>query len=125
MASIFHIWGQDLEISASGDLQTASQITESDQAVLRRLLTNPGEYIFHPEYGAGLPRFVGADLSNGRYNEIEALVTGQMQLEDTVAHEPPPVASFQAIPSEGLLYCTISYTWAQTGQRRTLSFSVR
>jgi hypothetical protein len=125
MAAIYHVWGEDLQVSVGGDLETASQITESDQAVLRRLLTNPGEYIFHPEYGAGLPRFVGADLSGGRYSEIEAIVIGQMQLEDSVAQEPPPVASFQAAPSDGILYCKIGYTWSQTGQRRTLSFSVR
>jgi phage baseplate assembly protein W len=125
MASIYHFWGQDLELSLTGDLESATQITESDQAVLRRLLTNPGEYIFHPDYGAGLPRYVGEDLSSERYNELVALVTGQMQLEDTVAQTPPPDVTFQADTAAGILYCTIRYTWAQTGERRTLSFSVR
>ncbi len=125
MASIYHVWGNDLQITTTGDLQSATEITESDQAVLRRLLTNPGEYIYHPDYGAGLPRYVGEDLSSGRYNELVALVTGQMQLEDTVAQTPPPDVTFQADTAAGILYCTIQYTWAQTGQRRTLSFSVR
>jgi hypothetical protein len=48
--------------------------------VLRRLLTNPGSYIWHLEYRAGLPQYLGQPAV---LSAINSLIISQMFLEDT------------------------------------------
>ena len=58
MASDFdQLWGDDLTLTATGQVALVDGTPKGEQRVLRRLLTNPGDYIWHPEYGAGLPRW--------------------------------------------------------------------
>ena len=59
MADAFHQWGSDLATGSTGDISTISGQLLGQQRVLRRLLTNPGEYIWQLDYGAGLARFIG------------------------------------------------------------------
>ena len=54
------VWGGDLTINATGDLQLSTGTQLGQQRVLRRLLTNAADYIWQPDYGAGLGQFVGA-----------------------------------------------------------------
>jgi hypothetical protein len=123
LADLDHFIGADLAPSGSGDLQAATGTLRGQQRVLRRLLTNPGDYIFHPEYGAGLPRYVGetADVP-----KIKALVQGQMLLEDAVARSPAPVVTVSPIASAdgGGFAISIRYVDAPSGQPVTLSFNV-
>ncbi len=123
LADLYQYIGSDLSASGSGDIQTATGTVRGQQRILRRLLTNPGDYIFHPEYGAGLPKYVGriADIA-----KIKALVTGQMLLEDAVARSPAPVVGVSPIASAdgGGFAISIQYTDAPSSQPVTLSFSV-
>ena len=57
MSDISHQWGSDLSIGPTGDFALVSGAILGQQRVLRRLLTNPGDYIWHPDYGAGLAEF--------------------------------------------------------------------
>lgn len=75
---INHNFGEDIQLSAQNDLQNVSDLVRSQQRVLRRLLTPTGSYIWHPEYGAGLPAFVGKDLSSDRFDQIKSLITSQI-----------------------------------------------
>ena len=59
MSDAHHAWGGDLSVSPTGDLQTATGPALGTERVLRRLLTNPGDDLWQPGYGAGLARFVG------------------------------------------------------------------
>lgn len=54
MPDLSHQWGSDLLIGPTGDLATASGTELGQQRVLRRLLTNASDYIWHLGYGAGL-----------------------------------------------------------------------
>ena len=54
--------------SASGDLLTTDDPTNR---ILRRLLTNPGDYLWHPDYGAGLPSRIGTVVNEA---ELTALI---------------------------------------------------
>ena len=45
MNDIDHYIGGDIAISATADVNVATALTASQQRVLRRLLTNPGDYI--------------------------------------------------------------------------------
>jgi hypothetical protein len=123
LADLDQYIGGDLSPSATGDLQTATGTLRGQQRVLRRLLTNPGDYIFHPEYGAGLPRYVGQPADTAK---ITAVVRGQMLLEDVVAKTPAPAISVAPIPSAdgGGFAVSVRYTDAPSGQPVSLSFQV-
>lgn len=46
MSDISHTLGYDLDISENGDLATVSGSDIGKQRIIRRLSTNPGDYIF-------------------------------------------------------------------------------
>ncbi|KAF1009476.1 MAG: hypothetical protein GAK28_00114 [Luteibacter sp.] len=130
LTDINHYWGADVGVGPSGDLGQAQGSARTQQRILRRLLTNPRavlpdgtvlppDYPFHPNYGAGLPRYVGlaVDLA-----EIVALIRGQIQLEDAVASLPEPVISVSTITNG--LAVSIRYTDAESDSAAILSFNV-
>lgn len=123
MNDISQYVGGDLSPSGTGDLQAANGTLRGQQRVLRRLLTNPGDYIFHPEFGAGLPQYVGqpADIA-----KIRALIRGQILLEDAVAKTPAPVINVTPIRGgvSGGIAVSIKYHDAASGQPVTLNFNV-
>lgn len=119
---IYHYFGGDIGTNANGDLQSVDTTIKGQQRILRRLLTNPGDYIWHLDYGAGLPRYVGQTLSAGKFHEIKGLIKKQIFLEQAVAQNPEPVITLQTIPNG--LYCSIQYTDAQTKTLQLLSFNV-
>lgn len=123
LADLYHYFGTDLAPSNTGDLLTVTAITRGQQRVLRRLLTNPGDYIFQPEYGAGLARWIGttADLA-----AMRALIRGQMLLEPSVAAQPEPDVAVSAIANQagGGFAVAIRYTDAPSGTPVVLSFDV-
>jgi hypothetical protein len=123
LADLDQYIGADLAVSATGDLATVADTKRGQQRVVRRLLTNPGDYIFHPEYGAGLPRYVG---STADVAKIRALISGQMQLEEAVARSPAPVVDVKPIPVSdgGGFAVSIRYVDAPSGEPVTLSFNV-
>jgi phage baseplate assembly protein W len=112
-------WGGDLSASPTGDLAVVSGVDRSKQRVLRRLLTNPGDYLFHPTYGAGLPRYVGQLVDVAK---VRALIRGQMLLEDSVASDPEPQVEVSAIPNG--LSASISYITSPEKIPAVLSFSL-
>lgn len=125
---LWQYWGSDLTVSASGDLLPVSGTTRGQQRVLRRLLTNPAtpdapaDYIFHPDYGAGLPRFLGSPIDK---QKIAAACLAQMLLEDSVAPTPTPVITINQIGSDFTAFSVgISYNDASTKAPVTLSFTV-
>ena len=59
MADIQHTFGNDLTLSATGDIAIVDGTQRGQERVLRRLLTNPGDYIWLLNYGAILRRMVG------------------------------------------------------------------
>jgi phage baseplate assembly protein W len=123
LSDLYHYFGTDLSPSNTGDLLTVTAITRGQQRVLRRLLTNPGDYIFQPEYGAGLAQWIGAtaDLA-----AMRALIRGQMLLEPSVAVQPEPDVSVLPIANQagGGFAVAISYTDAPSGTPVVLSFDV-
>jgi phage baseplate assembly protein W len=115
-------FGQDLILAAGNDLANVSDVTKSQQRVLRRLLTSPGDYIWHPTYGAGLPAYVGKALTNDVYAAIQSTIISQIFLEASVAKTPTPVIKLQTI-QHGLLV-QINYTVNPSGQPVVLAFTV-
>ncbi len=131
MSDLFHYIGNDLSLSATGDFLKVDGTVQGQQRVLRRLLTNPatfdsngnvivpGDYIFHPNYGAGLPRMVGNTVD---IKKITAVIRGQIFLEKCVSRNPEPVITVTAITGGVSVY--IHYNDAITGKPVALSFNV-
>lgn len=119
MADLSHWWGNDLTTGSTGDLATIDGTIAGQQRVLRRLLTNPGDYIWHPEYGAGLPGYIGQNLDA---DAITAVIRSQLMLEKAVLATPAPVINVTPI-AQGV-YVQIVYVDGDTGQQVSLNFDV-
>jgi hypothetical protein len=87
MADLQHLIGSDLSITANGNIVMSYDEAEGQERVLRRLLSNPGSYYWHPNYGAGLARFLGKPLITAR---IKSTIQTQMRLEQAVLQNPSP-----------------------------------
>jgi len=119
MTDLNHYIGGDLSVSPTGDIQQVDGITVTSQRILRRLLTNPGDYIWHPTYGAGLGKKIGTVLD---VRAITALIRSQIFLEQSVARSPAPVITITPQPSG--LSARIKYYDGSTGKLTTLAFDV-
>jgi hypothetical protein len=107
MYDISHAWGGDLAVGSSGDLALASGTDVVSQRVCRRLLTNPGDYLWHLEYGGGLAQFVGLPANSA---DIEAVISNQLLLESAVPAVPAPkVATTVVDVANGYLLANITY----------------
>lgn len=120
---IKHEFGNDLSLNSVGDIEQSEGAELAAQSIIRRLLTNPGEYIWHPEYGAGIGRFVGENLSTANFDEIKNTIVSQMLMEETVAKSPLPQITLQKINGT-ILLCDILYYDAVLKNPRTISFKV-
>lgn len=129
MADLFHAWGGDLSLGPTGDLAVAKSAVRSQQRIIRRLCTNGrdainqrvGEYVFHSEYGAGIPRYVGQP---GQTLRIQGVCREQMLAEPAVVQSPPPSVNVVQ-DALGTLTMTVAYTDAPSKSPRTLSFDVK
>ncbi|QIY81514.1 phage tail protein [Chromobacterium violaceum] len=120
MNDLHHYIGSDLTTSPTGGVTTVSGIERGKQRVLRRLLTNPGDYVFHPDYGAGLGAYVGQIVN---IPQLTGLIRGQMLLEDVVANTPTPAVQITQ-QDDGTLSVSVRYTDAPSGEPTTLAFDV-
>jgi hypothetical protein len=123
MADAYHQWGSDLITSPTGDIGMVSGPMLGQQRVLRRLLTNAGDYIWHLDYGAGLARFIGQPANT---LQIKAIIRSQIFKEAAVSRQPEPVIDVQISPggAAGTVYVYVRYVDADSGETQLLSFSV-
>lgn len=122
ISDLYHYFGGDLATGNTGDLLTVSGPTRTQQRLLRRLLTNPGTYLAHPTYGAGLLQYIGKPINVA---EITAVISGQIALEASVAQSPAPQIVVQELANiPGGFSVQITYTDAETGTEDVLFFNV-
>ena len=114
------VWSGDLGVSPAGDLALVDGAVRGQERVLRRLLTNPGDYTWEPSYGGGLGRFVGAVASR---RAIEGTIRSQMFSETAVSHDPEPTVSATLL-SDGSVFVDITYVDSPSATTQTLTFSV-
>ena len=106
MPDLSQEWSSDLALGPTGGLALTSEADLTRQRLLRRLLTNPGDYHWHPDYGAGLGRFVGSPVVPAA---IQGLVQSQALAEPTVAS----VLGVNVVADGlGAVGCTVRYTVA-------------
>ncbi|HQU01375.1 MAG TPA: hypothetical protein PLI12_02885, partial [Acetobacteraceae bacterium] len=120
MADLFHNFGADLAIGPTGDLALSSGSLLTQQRVLRRLLTNGGDYIWQISYGGGLAQFIGQPGSSG---QISAIVQDQLARESRIAKTPAAQIDVAA-RVDGTVTLDIRYADSTTGQTQSLSFSL-
>ena len=113
-------WGGDFTLTVpKGGISLVSGSDLTRQRLIRRLLTNPGDYIFDTTYGAGLGRFIGSPIN---INQIRGLVNTQALLERTVDKVLSVTVESDNI---GYVNCTIIYTdKSDTGKQQILALTV-
>lgn len=120
MPDAYLIWNGDLAVSPTGDLALTEGSTLGQQRVLRRLMTNAGDYVWQTDYGAGLGQFVGATTN---ISSIQADIRSQLFREPAVANAPAPAIDI-GTPGDGSIYVHLRYVDAAVGGTQVLSFSV-
>ena len=123
MNDLDHQWGSDLSFGPTGDIAVATGSSLGQQRVLRRLLTNSLDYIWHIEYGAGLAKFVGEPVTA---IQIRALIRSQVFKESAVAQTPDPTVDVLLNPAgaAGDVYVQVVYVDSETEQTQALTFTV-
>jgi hypothetical protein len=112
-------WNADFQPTATGDLLLCDGDTQAEQRIVRRLLTAVQGYIFHPEFGAGLPQRIGRP---GRVSSIKAIVKSQLTLESAVNPRfQSTVSVAEPTPGSGLFVISISFQ-SRSGKQVSLSF---
>ncbi len=120
MADLDLDWGSDLSLTAGGDLALADNELLTRQRICRRLFTAVRGYLWHLEYGSGLPQKIG---HVGTTTVIQSLIRANIALEASVAPYPlPQVTVTQDTSNPGLFVILIVYFDATLGEQVTLSF---
>lgn len=119
MPDVSHFWGNDLSVSATGDILLIDGDDLTTQRIIRRLMTAVQGYIWHLDYGAGVPAQIGSPLN---LDLVRSIIRGQMALEASVARTPAPTITVTEILNGVSVY--ILFYSAKTGQQATLSFDV-
>ena len=117
MTDISHIIGSDLSLGLTGDLASVDAPSLTTQRVLRRLLTNPGDYLWQLGYGGGLPRMVGQPAN---VPAITGIIRSQILQEAAVAQNPAPTVTVSSSP-DGTVFAQVQYTDAATGAAQVLT----
>jgi hypothetical protein len=111
--------GAGLSFDTTGDLQVTQGTERSQQRVLRRLLTNPGEYLFHLAYGAGLPVQVGKMWAR---QTLQSLIRQQLWQENSITSQPAP--DITVTPVREGVSLSLRYQEAQANQVVNLSLAL-
>lgn len=113
-----HTIGADLVLSPTGDIGLVSGTDRGQQRVLRRLLTNQFDYIWHTDYGGGLGSMIGTP-ADGLF--IGGIIRGQMSKEPAVSQYPNPPVINVTVTVSGVVDANIQYMDADTGETQVLT----
>ena len=123
MTDIWLEWGCDLSVGANGDLLLSEGTNRVNQRLVRRLLTNPGDYIWNLSYGAGLALSVGEPAE---VSKIEAIIRRQIELEPAIPTSPAPTITVKSIdPAIGSFMADVIYGGGGPAGSRKVSISQR
>jgi hypothetical protein len=92
---LWHEWGAGLKVSATGDLAVVDGSEMTRQRILRRLMTAIKGYVWHKDYGAGVPQMIGSPQDT---DDVTALIRSQIMLERAVGRNPLPEITVTRIP---------------------------
>lgn len=118
MTDVFLEWQGDFVANANGDLLTVDGDVEVRQRLERRLFTAVQGYVWHKDYGAGLPQKIGDVYTP---SQIKSICQQQLNLEQSVAKNPPAILTVTSQPG-GITIIGIQYWDAITGV--SVSFTI-
>ena len=122
MSEVSLEWRDDFQIAANGDLLLCDSDVETRQRLERRLFTPQKGYVWHPDYGAGLPQRIGSPYT---INQIRAIVDSQVYMEASVAPNPPAQIGIDVSPNQAdLVGISIKYWDAVSGVAISFVISV-
>lgn len=104
----------DLAVTAGGDWVPVSDDEALRQAVIRRIITNPGEWQTLPDFGAGARLFLKAKNTPSARQELEERIRGQLSQDVRVGRVTQVVVEFLD-SGQGL---RISVQFLPAGQRQ-------
>lgn len=122
---IQHLYGDDVAVSATGDLAVVGGEDRTQLRIIRRLLTSStvkgnSAYPWEPDYGAGLGERIGETLD---LRLIAAIVMSQVILEPSVAKVPIPGIVVTALNGGSGAQIDIAYT-TLSGVQETFNFNL-
>lgn len=85
--------GANYEVTAAGDWKTVQGHEALRQAIIRRIITDPGEWAALPGYGVGARMFVKARNTRATRDELSERIRGQL-IQD------PRIESVEAVAVE-------------------------
>lgn len=89
------LFTDDLQLTASGDYATVDGFEALRQAIRIRLLTTPGEYAIHPDFGCGLRQFCKKRATQSDRDELRQTIIDQLSQEERIQNvEEVTVESF-------------------------------
>lgn len=117
MPDMDHLFGNDLSSSSTGDLALVDGDDLMIQRIIRRLMTAVQGYIWHLNYGAGVPERIGNVID---INIIRGIIFTQIGLESSVASIPLPIIKVTEIFAGVFVEIT---AWSKiSGQQITFGF---
>lgn len=75
----------DTHVTPAGDYLTVTGLTAYKQSIIRRMISDPGEYARFPDYGAGLRRMVKERANSANIAAMQARVKAQAMKDDRTA----------------------------------------
>lgn len=105
MGLIYCDWAQDIPRDANGKIIKANAFDSVRQNITRELLTNPAEqlnngqftpadYKWHPDFGLGLPRFLGQLYDDNVLRAMQQKCLQSVKTNPNVANSPVPTVVF-------------------------------
>jgi hypothetical protein len=114
-------WGGDLIVAANGDIAASPATDAISEKLIRRLLTNPGDYFWSPTFGGGLGAQVGGVATP---EMLQAIIQVQLAQENEVLRYPVPTIEVSR-PSpnpNGLFLSNITFQTSSANGVNSLSF---
>jgi len=74
----------DVTVTASGDYAVVEGYAALRQAILIRLITNPGEYATQPDFGCGITRWVKKRMSKSDRDSLRQTIIEQLSKEERI-----------------------------------------
>lgn len=91
MAELTEFMGRDIafkgggmSVSPTGDIALVEGLENLKQAIFNRMITVPGALKHRPDYGVGVPLYLGAISSLSKQQELAARIKEQCELDPRV-----------------------------------------
>ena len=115
--------GADFVVTRAGDWALVNGEEALRQAIIRRIITTPGEWQTLPEYGAGARQFVKARKTQSAKDELTENIRGQIGSEPRVLRVDD-VTIVELSPGPGLKVDVIVTPIGNAVRNRALSVTV-